>query len=211
MGVSDLVPPGLGITTDANFRYGHFDAILMQNDPLFPERAILCMSYIFGRLGFARLRPVKTTASETLLKLFRLLNNLIPRPVIKIPESCTTGGTPRMTDRRQNQHMLVLWRNDARQQIVMNSLQSSPKEHDKFQSMVCGAIENAPESLHGEVSAAPSNEPAMRRRDHFVRNCGQRVDVAALCNHEETPAPMGASVSTPGLPEKTVSYEWFQV
>jgi recombinational DNA repair ATPase RecF len=50
-----------------------------------------------------------------------------------------------MTDRGQNQHMLVLWRNNARQQIVMNSLQSSPKEHDKFQSMVCDAIENEPE------------------------------------------------------------------
>ena len=116
-----------------------------------------------------------------------------------------------MTDRGQNQHMLVLRRNNARQQIVMNSLQSSPKEHDKFQSMVCHAIENEPERPHGEVSAAPSNEPAIRRRDHFVRNCGQRVEVDALCNHEETSAPIGASVSTDGLPEKTVSYEWFQV
>jgi len=50
---------------DADFRYWAFDAILMQNDPLFPERAILCMSYIFGRLGFARLGPVKMAASET--------------------------------------------------------------------------------------------------------------------------------------------------
>ena len=117
-----------------------------------------------------------------------------------------------MTDRWQNQHMLVLWRNDARQQIVMSSLQSSPKEHDKFQSMVCDAIKNEPERPHGEVSAAPSNEPAMRRRsEHFARNCGQRDDVDALCSHEETPARMGASVSTPGLPEKRVSYERFQV
>ena len=116
-----------------------------------------------------------------------------------------------MTDRWQNQHMLVFWRNDAGQKIVMNSLQPSPKEHDKFQSMVCDAIENEPERPHGDVSTAPSNEPAIRRRDHFVRNCGQRVDVDALCNHEETSAPMGASVSTDGLPEKTVSYEWFQV
>ena len=170
------------------------------------------MSYIFGRLGFARLGRMKTTASETLLKLFRLLNNPIPRPVIKIPESCTTGGMPRMTDRWQNQHMLVFWRNDAGQKIVINSLQSSPKEHDKFQSMVCDAIKNEPERPHGEVSAAPSNEPAMRRcSDHFARNCGQRVEVDALCNHEETSAAMGASVSTDGLPEKTVSYEWFQV
>jgi hypothetical protein len=107
--------------------------------------------------------------------------------------------------------MLVLWRNGARQKIVMISLQSSAKEHDKFQSMVCDAIENEPERPHGEVSAAPSNEPAMRRSDHFARNCGQRVDVDALCNHEEAPAPMGASVSTPGLPGKIVSYEWFQV
>jgi hypothetical protein len=107
--------------------------------------------------------------------------------------------------------MLVLWRNNARQQIVMNSLQSSLKKHDKFQSMVCDAIENEPERPHGEVSAAPSNEPAMPRSDHFARNCGQRVDVDALCNHEETPDPMGARISTPGLPEKTVSYEWFQV
>jgi hypothetical protein len=108
--------------------------------------------------------------------------------------------------------MLVLWRNDARQKNVMKSLQSSAKGHDKFQSMVCDVIENEPERPHGGVSAAPSNEPAMRRRsDHFARNCGQRVDVDALCNHEETPAPMGASVSTPGLPEKTVNYEWFQV
>jgi hypothetical protein len=148
---------------------------------------------------------------KPLLKLFRLLNNPIPRPVIKIPESCTTGGTRRMTDRWQNQHMLVLWRNGARQKIVMISLQSSAKEHDKFQSMVCDAIENEPERPHGEVSAAPSNEPAMRRSDHFARNCGQRVAADALCSHEETPAPMGASVSTPGLPGKTVSYEWFQV
>ena len=93
----------------------------------------------------------------------------------------------------------------------MNSLQSSPKEHDKFQSMVCHAIENEPERPYGEVSAAPSNEPAMPRSDHFARNCGQRDDVDALCSHEETPARMGASVSTPGLPEKTVRYEWFQV
>ena len=116
-----------------------------------------------------------------------------------------------MTDRWQNQHMLVFWRNDAGQKIVINSLQSSPKEHDKFQSMVCDAIENEPERPHGEVSAAPSNEPAIHRRDHFVRDCGQRVDVDALCNHKETSAPMGASVSTPGLPEKRVSYERFQV
>ena len=94
----------------------------------------------------------------------------------------------------------------------MISLQSSAKEHDKFQSMVCDAIKNEPERPHGEVSAAPSNEPAMRRcSDHFARNCGQRVEVDALCNHEETSAAMGASVSTDGLPEKTVSYEWFQV
>jgi hypothetical protein len=33
MGLSDLVPPGLGITMDADFRYWAFDAILMQNDP----------------------------------------------------------------------------------------------------------------------------------------------------------------------------------
>ncbi|HZM05144.1 MAG TPA: hypothetical protein VFC44_19265 [Candidatus Saccharimonadales bacterium] len=105
--------------------------------------------------------------------------------------------------------MLVLWRNDARQEIVMNSLQSSLKEHDKFQSMVCDAIENEPERPHGEVSAAPSNEPAMRRRDPFVRNCGQCVDVDALYSDEETSAPMRARVSTAGLPEKTVSYEWF--
>ena len=91
----------------------------------------------------------------------------------------------------------------------MISLQSSAQEHDEFQSMICHAIENEPERTHGEVSAAPSNEPAIRRRDHFVRNCGQRVDVDALCNHEETSAPMGASFSTDGLPEKTVSYEWF--
>jgi hypothetical protein len=97
-----------------------------------------------------------------------------------------------MTDRGQNQHMLVLWRNDAGQKIVMNSLQSSPKEPDKFQSMVCHAIKNEPERPHSEVSAAPSNEPAIRRRDHFVRNCGQRVDVDALCSDEETSAQMGA-------------------
>jgi hypothetical protein len=59
----------------------------------------------------------------------------------------------------------------------MNSLQSSPEEHDKFQSMICDAIENEPERPHGVVSAAPSTEPAICRRDHFVRNCGQRVDV----------------------------------
>jgi hypothetical protein len=35
--------------------------------------------------------------------------------------------------------------------------------------------------------------------------------VDALFNHEETSAPMGASVSTDGLPEQAVSYEWFQV
>ena len=50
---------------EAKFRREAFEAILMQNDPLIPERAILCMSYIFGRLGFARLGPVKTTISET--------------------------------------------------------------------------------------------------------------------------------------------------
>ena len=93
----------------------------------------------------------------------------------------------------------------------MISLQSSAKEHDKFQSMVCHPIENESERPHGEVFAAPSNEPAMRRSDHFARNCGQRAGVDALCNHEETPAPMGASVLTPGLPENTVRYEWFQV
>jgi hypothetical protein len=94
----------------------------------------------------------------------------------------------------------------------MNSLQSSLKKHDKFQSMVCDAIENEPERPHGEVSAAPSNEPVMRpRSDHFARNCGQRVGVDALCSHEETSGPMGASISRPDLPEKTVSYEWFQV
>jgi hypothetical protein len=93
----------------------------------------------------------------------------------------------------------------------MISLQSPAKEHDKFQSMVCHAIENEPKRPHGEVAAAPSNEPALRRNDHFARNCGQRVGVDALCNHEETAAPMGASVSTPGLPEKRVRYEWFQV
>jgi hypothetical protein len=116
-----------------------------------------------------------------------------------------------MTDWWQNQNMLVLWRNDASQKIVMNSLQSSAKKHDKFQSMVCDAIENEAERPYGQASAAPSNEPAMPRSDHFVRNCGQRVDMDALCSDEETPAPMGASISTPGLPEKTVSYERFQV
>jgi hypothetical protein len=107
--------------------------------------------------------------------------------------------------------MLVLWRNGTRQKIVMISLQSSAKEHDKFQSMVCHAIENEPERPYGEVSAAPSNEAALRRSDHFARNCGQRVDVDALCSDEGSPAPVGASVSTPGLPEKRVRYEWFQV
>jgi hypothetical protein len=155
---------------------------------------------------------VKTTASETAAQVVQASEQHdSPACDKKIPESCTTSGTPRMSDRWQNQHMLVLWRNNARQQIVMNSLQSSLKEHDKFQSMVCHAIKNEAERPHGEVSAASSNEPAMRRNDHFVRNCGQRDDIDELSSHEETSALMGASVSTAGLPEKTVSYEWFQV
>jgi hypothetical protein len=49
----------------------------------------------------------------------------------------------------------------------MISLQSSAKEHDKFQNMVCHVMENEPKRPHGKVSATPSNEPAVRRSGSF--------------------------------------------
>ena len=143
------------------------------------------MSYNFGRLHFARLVPVKTATSETAAQVVQASEQPTPRSVIKIPEGCTTGGTPRMKDRWQNQPMLVLWRNGARRKIVMISLPSSAKEHDKFQSMACHVMENEPERPHGEVSATPSNEPAVRRSGHFVRNCGNAFAWMALCKGEK--------------------------
>ncbi len=136
-------------------------------------RVILCMS------------SVKTATSVTAAQVVQASEQPTPRPVVKIPESCTACGTPRMKDWWQNQPMLVLWRNGARRKIVMISLPSSAKEHDKFQSMVCYVKENEPERPHGEVSATPSNEPAVRPSRHFVRNGGQCVGVDALYRGEK--------------------------
>ncbi len=148
-------------------------------------RVILCMSYNFGP-PFRQTCPVKTATSVTAAQVVQASEQPTPRPVVKIPESCTAYGTPRMKDWWQNQPMLVLWRNGARRKIVMISLPSSAKEHDKFQSMVCYVKENEPERPHGEVSATPSNEPAMRLAAVILSAmAGNGVGVDALYRGEK--------------------------
>ena len=88
----------------------------------------------------------------------------------------------------------------------MISLQSSAKEHDKFQSMVGHVMENEPERPHGEVSATPSNEPS--RVTGVILSAIAGNALAWMRYTEERKSYRQAPL---GLPEKTVSYEWFQV
>lgn len=72
----------------------------------------------------------------------------------------------------------------------MISLPSSAKNYDKFQKIICHAIENDPERPHGAVSATRPNEPAKRRSNYFVHNSGQRLGTDGICSHEESSALM---------------------
>jgi hypothetical protein len=96
----------------------------------------LCIGYTSRAFGSITFDPVKIDDLDC-ERLFRLLNNSVPRLMVKIPESCTTDGTTQVIDQWQNGNMLVLCRNDVKRKTVMISLQRSVSRSGKFERIEC--------------------------------------------------------------------------
>jgi hypothetical protein len=97
---------------------------------------ILCISYTLRGVGSITFDTVKIDDLDC-ERLFRLLNNSASRSMVKISESCTTGGTTQITNQWLNGNMLVLWRNDVERKIVMISLQRPASRNGNFKRIEC--------------------------------------------------------------------------